>query len=352
MCTLFGMEQAVTNNSHTRLLIVDDEPAIVNILRTLLEGEGYQIATALSGEAALEEIKVEPVDVLITDIRMDGMTGFDLMAATRDLDRHMRVIVITAHDCYDMISNALRHGAYDYLTKPLDDHEVILNSISRAANAARLGRDNAKLLEQVSASHAMIEEANRRLRELNEELMVQASTDGLTNIYNRRYLENSLEHEVNRRNRYPDALSLVMLDIDRFKNFNDDYGHAGGDTALQVLSRVMTSSARNIDVIGRYGGEEFLIILPKTPPENALIFAERLQRSIETTPINIGNQLTRLTASIGVAGVETEHPKITAEQLKAAADSALYVAKAEGRNCVRQCLDLSECVDQEVKKAG
>ena len=347
-----GMEQAESSYNQTRILIVDDEPAIVNVLSTLLDTEGYQIATALSGEAALEQIKEQPVDVLVTDIRMDGMTGFELMEATRDFDRHMRVIVITAHDCYEMISSALRHGAYDYLGKPLDDHEVILSSIRRAANSARLERDNAKLLEQVSASHAMLTEANNRLRALNEELIVQASTDGLTNIYNRRYLENSLENEVNRRNRYPDALSVVMLDVDRFKNFNDEHGHEGGDIALKMLSQIMISSARNIDVIGRFGGEEFLIILPKTTPENAMIFAERLQRSIETTPINLGTKLTHLTASIGVTGVEKEDPATTPLQLKAAADKALYMAKAVGRNCVRQCLDFSGDVDEDLAKAG
>lgn len=346
------MENPVTDNSQTRLLIVDDEPTIVQILSTLLADQGYEIATALSGEAALEQMKLQPVDVLVTDICMDGMTGFDLMEATRELDRHMRVIVITAHDSYDMISSALRYGAYDYLTKPLDDHEVILNSISRAASSARLERDNEKLLEQVSASHDMLQEANKRLRELNDELIVQASTDGLTDLYNRRYLENSLAYEVNRRNRYPDALSVVMLDIDRFKSFNDEHGHEGGDTALQVLSRVMTLSSRNIDVIGRYGGEEFLIILPKTTPGNAMIFAERLQRSIETTPINVGSRLARLTASLGVSGVDKGGPDVTPQQLKAAADKALYVAKADGRNCVRQNLDFSGGVEEQQAKAG
>ena len=137
-----------------------------------------------------------------------------------------------------------------------------------------------------------------------------------------------------------------MLDIDRFKSFNDQYGHEGGDAALQVLSSVLMASARNIDVIGRFGGEEFMIILPKCSPENSLKFAERLRRAIETTPVKIGDNMARLTASIGVTGVETEDKGVTAYQLMSAADKALYWAKSEGRNCVRQHLDFDE-VDGE-----
>ena len=168
----------------------------------------------------------------------------------------------------------------------------------------------------------MIEDANRRLRELNDELIVRANTDGLTELYNRRHLDESLDQEVSRRNRYPDPLSLVMLDIDRFKDFNDRHGHEGGDTALQLISSVLKASARNIDVVGRFGGEEFVVILPKTTPKSAMVFAERLRRMIETTPVKIGSKLCRLTASIGVTGVYREQPAVTPQQMMAAADEA------------------------------
>ena len=318
----------------TKLLIVDDEPTIVNILSTLLSAEGYEVNTALSGEAALEYLQVQAVDVLVTDIRMDGMNGFELITEARKLDPYVQVIVITAHDCYDSIRQALQHDAYDYLAKPLENHDVILSSINRASAAARLQRANSNLLEQLRASHAMIEDANRRLRELNDELIVRANTDGLTELYNRRHLDESLDQEVSRRNRYPDPLSLVMLDIDRFKDFNDRHGHEGGDTALQLISSVLKASARNIDVVGRFGGEEFVVILPKTEPESAMVFAERLRRTIETTPVKIGSKLCRLTASIGVTGVEKERLAVTSQQMMAAADEALYRAKDAGRNTV------------------
>ena len=345
------MAKPEINANQTRLLFVDDEPAIVNMLSVLLSDGDYQIAIALSGEEALEYLQENTVDVLVTDVYMDGMNGFELMKAACELDRHLQVIIITGHDCYDMISQALRHGAYDYLSKPLDDHEIILNSIHRAGSAARLERDNTGLLEQLSASHAMLANANNRLRELNDDLMVQATTDGLTGLYNRRHLDNALEQEVNRRNRYPDPLSVVMLDIDRFKSFNDHYGHEGGDAALQLLSSVLSASSRNIDVIGRFGGEEFMIILPKCTPENSIKFAERLRRAIETTPVKIGDNMARLTASIGITGVEKDDRGVTAQQLMSAADKALYVAKADGRNRVRQCLEF-DSVDSNDSEAN
>lgn len=339
-------------NQENRLLIVDDEPAIVNVLSTLLAPEGFHISGAFSGEAALEQLQESVFDVLITDIRMDGMDGFELIEHTRAIDPYIHVIVITAHDCYDMVRRALSHGAYDYVTKPLNNHDSIISSVKRANLSTRLERDNANLLEQLSASHAMLEDANRRLRELNDELLVQASTDSLTQLYNRRYLDASIENEVARRNRYPDPLSVVMLDIDNFKAFNDQHGHEGGDIALQNVSRLLQSCARNTDAIGRFGGEEFMIILPKTDPVNAMVFAERMRVTIEKTAINLGAVTGSVTASLGVAGVEKDEPDVSAQQLVAAADRALYVAKDEGRNRVKAgVVDFSVLVDV-VRRVG
>lgn len=334
------------------MLIVDDEPAIVNVLSTLLEPEGFQISSAFSGEAALELLEESVFDVLITDIRMDGMDGFELIEHTRCIDPYIHVIVITAHDCYDMVRKALSHGAYDYVTKPLDNHDAIVSIVKRANLSTRLERDNTSLLEQLSASHAMLEDANRRLRELNDELLVQASTDSLTQLYNRRHLDASMENEVARRNRYPDPLSVVMLDIDNFKSFNDQHGHEGGDIALQQISRILESCARNTDAVGRFGGEEFLVILPKTDPVNAMVFAERMRVTIEKTPIKLGPKNFSVTASIGVAGVAVDDPPTSPQQLLGAADAALYAAKGEGRNLTKAGTIDFESEAEALRKAG
>lgn len=318
-----------------RLLIVDDDPAVIEVLSILLEAENFEIETALSGETAIELLRQQTVNVLVTDIQMEGMTGFELIHQARALDSHVSPIVITAYDSYDKVRQALRLGAYDYLAKPLDNHELIISTIRRANIASQLERDNARLLKQLSASQEMLQDANTRLRDLNDELMLQASTDSLTKLYNRRYLDIAIESEVARRNRYPDPLSLVMLDIDRFKQFNDKYGHEGGDTALVKLGQILSVSGRNTDVVGRFGGEEFIILLPKTTPANALIYARRVRRIIETQIIDAGNSKASFTASIGVSGVEATDGDISVRDLLASADNALYDAKGAGRNCVR-----------------
>jgi len=194
------------------------------------------------------------------------------------LDPTVKIIVMTSYDSYNMIKKAMRVGAYDYLSKPLQDLESIRLCAARAAQATQLVRHNTELMQQLRANHTMLEQANERLRALNEELRIQANTDSLTEINNRRFLDNALTSEVTRRNRYPDPLSVALIDVDHFKEFNDTYGHDSGDVVLKVISARLLSCARNTDIVGRYGGEEFLIILPKTDPESAMLFAERVRK--------------------------------------------------------------------------
>ena len=333
----------------SRVLIVDDEPMIVSMLGELLLQDNLLVSTAHSGEEALEIVKSQPLDVVVTDVRMDGMSGFDLLEECKSYDPLLKVIIMTAHDSYEMVKQALHRGAYDYMSKPLDNHESIVSTVMRASAASRLQRENVILLDQVSTSHAMLRDANNRLRELNDELMVQASTDSLTQLHNRRHIDNSLDYEVSRRNRYPDPFSLVMIDIDWFKEFNDKYGHEGGDVALKSISGILKSCVRNTDVIGRYGGEEFVVILPKTHPANAKIFAERMRAALEANRIEFRDQSCQITASFGVTGVDADYGETNALELLGAADRALYAAKHAGRNCVKEEYLLST---SSLRKAG
>jgi len=316
-------------------LLVDDEPAILTVLTQVLEDEGFIVSTATSGEEAVRVLKTKPFDVIMTDIRMQGISGFELIEHVESVDSAVKTIVMTGYDSYDMVKRALRTGAYDYLSKPLDEHEVIKLCANRAAQATRMIRDNAELVEQIRASHTMLEQANDKLRVLNEELRIQANTDSLTEIYNRRFLDQSIASEVTRRNRYPDPLSVAMIDVDHFKLFNDQHGHEGGDVVLQAISKILTDCARNTDVVGRYGGEEFMVVLPKTSPENALLFAERVRLEIAMNSIMLSEVACGITVSVGVSGIDEKFPDVTANQLVGAADRALYSAKESGRDCIR-----------------
>ena len=336
-------------NSNSRILIVDDEPAVVESLAIVLGDRGFVIETALSGEAALAVFATKTVDVLVTDIQMGGISGFELMEKVAELDEFTNSIVITAHDGYSTVKQALQLGAYHYLSKPLVDRDSICNAVERAAGATALARENASLLQKLTASHAMLEDANRRLRELNTDLRELASTDGLTGLYNRRYLDISLDGEISRRNRYSGALSALMIDIDHFKQINDTHGHQAGDDVLKILAGILTSCVRGTDIPGRFGGEEFLVILPETPVENALILAERLRKRVEEAIVRSGSESIQITVSLGVAGVSDGVKNVNTERLLAAVDSALYTAKSEGRNRISHNEILHE---EEQRKAG
>ena len=320
----------------SKVLIVDDEPMIVSMLAELLLQDNFVVSTAYSGEEALEVLNSQELDVVVTDVRMNGMSGFDLLEECQRHDPHLKTIIMTAHDSYDMVKKSLQSGAYDYLSKPLENHDSIVSIVNRASAASRLQRENANLLDQLGTSHSMLRDANNRLRELNDELIIQATTDSLTQLHNRRHIDTALDYEVSRRNRYPDPFSVVMIDIDQFKAFNDKYGHEGGDVALKSISQILLSCVRNTDVVGRFGGEEFVVILPKTHPANARTFAERMRAALEANKIKFGDQSCEITASFGVTGVDADYGETSASELLNAADRALYAAKHSGRNCVKE----------------
>lgn len=328
---------ADTKRDHQRMaLVVDDEPSILSILGGVLEQDGFTVEVAQSGEEAIASFRADYYSVVITDVCMGEISGFDLIEKLSQLDPALKAVVMTGHDSYEMVKNSLRRGAYDYLPKPLDDHDAIKLCVQRAAQASELIRYNQDLVAQLQVSHDLLEQVNKRYRLLNEELRIQANTDSLTEIYNRRFIDHALLHEVNRRNRYPDPLSIVMIDIDNFKAFNDTYGHEGGDTVLKAVAEAIKDCARVIDVVGRYGGEEFFVILPKTSPENAMVFAERVRKFVSLKTIALNEQQCQVTVSAGVAGFEKHEESADISHLVNAADRALYEAKGAGRNCCRE----------------
>ncbi len=320
------------NSCHA--LVVDDDPAITEIVREVLQQDGVTVTTASNGIEALEVFTEQVIDVVLTDIRMNGMSGFELMKRIQLLDPAVKVIVMTGYDSYDMVLRALQAGAYEYLDKPLDKHQAITSSVTRAYENALLYRENAKLLERVTISNDKLSIANKRLVLLNKKLKHLAITDSLTQLYNRRYIDQVIRREAQRRNRYHDPLSVIVIDVDNFKRFNDTHGHDGGDQALKVVGDALTSCARNTDVVGRYGGEEFVIILTKTPPHNARIFAERVRAKIEAQVIQMGDENGQITVSVGIAGVNADDEAVEGKSLLINADDALYEAKNTGRNRV------------------
>lgn len=319
-------------SSKGHVLVVDDEETIVTVVRGVLEQSGYTTVAALSAEVALEIFAINRVDMVITDIRMGGMDGFELMRRLKLLDKNLNVIVLTGFDSYDTVLKALQFGAYDYLQKPISNHASLVAAVDRACSSSRLLRENEQLIKELENNQARLSKANDALLAANHQLQKMASTDTLTLLYNRRHFDQVIKREVDRRNRYSLPLSVVMIDIDHFKLINDTHGHEAGDKALRRVASVITECARNADIVARFGGEEFVVVLPQTDPDSAAVFAERTRAALESEQLVIDGNEIALTMSLGVAGILATGGITDTEKMMKTADKAMYEAKRGGRN--------------------
>jgi diguanylate cyclase (GGDEF)-like protein len=310
-----------------RILVADDDESLRGVLAMVLEDDGYRVVTAASGEEALEFYLAEPFPLVVTDIRMGGMSGIELLQKLKEISTETEVIVITSYASVDTALTALRLGAYDYLVKPFEELELISNVVARAAEKIRLVHENRLLLENLMRNRDELEQKNRTLQD-------QSVRDGLTGLFNRRYLQEVLEMEASRCRRKKEAFSLAFLDIDHFKKFNDSQGHPEGDMVLKTLAVLLTERLRKNDVIARYGGEEFLILFPETPKANGVYCAETICSMIAGHDFTgtQGQSLGQVTVSIGIATFPDDGAEV--EDIVIRADEALYAAKHGGRNQV------------------
>jgi len=294
-----------------RVLIVDDDPAVRDSIHEFLTIMDYQAFKVSSAEEAMAFLRKKHVDVIITDIIMDGMDGLDL---TRFIKDHYDsdVIVITGYTGDYTYEEAINRGADDFVFKPVKFEELQLR-LKRVLRERQLTHERTLILEQ--------------LKEL-------AITDDLTKLFNSRHFYNQIEQEVSRYNRYKRPFSILLIDVDHFKHFNDTYGHLEGDRILRRVARLITSCMRTMDTAYRYGGEEFTVLLPETTCDAALTVAERIKESVCNESLDYINNA-RVTVSIGA----TEYSDLdTVSDLVKRADRAMYIAKQKGRNRIAYLL--------------
>ena len=314
------MAQPREPRAPARILIVDDNEDNVDLLQARLESWGYKTSTAADGEEALASVEQAPPDLILLDVMMPKIDGFEVarrIKANTELP-FIPIIMQTALDSTEQKVQGLGSGADDYVTKPIEFAELQarLNSMLRI-----------KTLQEDLA------ERERELREMNDKLLLISQTDGLTGLDNRRHIEERLREMFEHSSRLNEPLSCVMCDLDHFKSVNDTYGHQAGDAVLRQFAQILKSEAREIDRVGRYGGEEFILLLPGTVLDAAVHFAERLRAAIEAHTFTFDGGSLQRTASLGVSG--WPHPDIGhCDSLVKAADDALYVAKETGRNRV------------------
>ena len=294
-----------------KILIVDDEVVIRNILTEVLRDEGYEVDSSPSGDSAVEKLSRHYFDIVITDIRVPGLKGIDLLKKIKKIKPGTDVIIMTGFSSIDMAVETMRAGAVDYITKPIniDQVRIIIDKTIQKRH----------LLEKVKEG-----EFYKKLSQI----------DGLTELFNHRSFHTLLDQEMIRAKRYEHFLSLLMLDIDYFKKYNDANGHPAGDLALKKLAWILKQNIRSHDYVARYGGEEFAILIPEKGKEEAVIVANRLKRIVEETNFDKEYVLPggNFSISIGVASYPIDAQN--KNELIEHADQALYQAKLKGRNRV------------------
>ena len=280
------------------------------VLRRDLEAHGWDVTEAHDGVEALELCRAQPPDILLLDVEMPRLNGYQVLAALRqDAElAEIPVIFLTARSTSDHVAEGLRRGAHDYLRKPFETPELMARLL-----VARRTKD---LRDQ--------------LRARNVELERLATTDMLTDLDNRRSVQRRLEEAISRSARHGTPLSIVLIDIDHFKQVNDRHGHQVGDEVLREVAARLRTRLRLEDSCGRWGGEEFLLVLQDTDGEAATVVAEDLRARVADRPV--GGAALPVTISLGVAEWQGD----AEDALIQRADVALYEAKAGGRNTFRR----------------
>lgn len=299
----------VSSNTKFLVLIVDDDVAVRNTMNEYINSAGYKSEAVACAEDALEILEKKSFHVVITDINLPAMGGLDLTRIIKK-DKESDVIVMTGYSDDYSYEEAINTGASDFVIKPVRLQELMLR-LKRVLNERDLTKERIRMMQK---------------------LQKLAVTDGLTKLYNSRSFYSQLETEVDRFNRYRHPLTLLLLDLDHFKDYNDSYGHLEGDKVLVRFSQIIKSCLRTNDTAYRYGGEEFTVILPETGGEEAGTVAQRIRAALEAerfSPLN-GKDV-KITISIGVT--EYQHKEELSTFIQRA-DKAMYRSKQKGRNMV------------------
>ncbi|MCQ8118463.1 GGDEF domain-containing response regulator [Methylomonas rosea] len=304
-----------------KILVVDDSKMIRQLVTECLKEMGHELAYAENGAESLQYIADHDVDLILMDVEMPFLSGFEATKAIRELKKAdwFPIIFLTMHDDDKSFVNGILAGGDAYLPKPLNPTRLRLTVIA---------------MERIYVMRQKLQTTQLELQAANSALERLSLRDQLTGLGNRRHFDSNLamQFALSRRNKSP--LSLIICDIDFFKNYNDSLGHPQGDICLIEVAKVMREQLeRDSDLVCRYGGEEFVAILPDTPLQDARALAETIRRQVFETNITVGDaEARRVSLSLGVATYVGQYK--TEQEMLEAADAALYKAKHNGRNRV------------------
>jgi len=302
------------------ILLVEDNEKDAHLLQGQLHGQPYEVKWVRTGEEALAVVRREKIDLVLLDLLLPGMDGFEVTKSLKELEetKHIQVVAITSLADIESRIRGIEIGVDDYLVKPINVHELIARLNAQIKKKAYIER---LYFGYRSAIHCAI-------------------TDKLTGLHNYAYFTMFLENEIKRARRYKYSVALIMLDLDDFKRHNDQLGHLAGDRILSEFGALISQNVREIDLCFRYGGEEFVVVLPYTELQPALGTAERLRGIIAGHPFLSAERdgPRRVTASMGISSFPLCSASM--EELVRLADGALYKAKNQGKNRVCACVDL------------
>lgn len=309
------------NVRNSKILVVDDVPVNIKLQRTYLTAVGYEVVAAKDGVEALEQVKVEQPDLILLDVMMPKMNGFQVCQKLKNSDdtRFIPIIMVTALNELEDKIKGIEAGADDFICKPYNKLELL----------ARV-----KSLLRIKHLHDQLEEKLKELEVAHDQLRQLAITDGLTGLYNFRYFKEQLTQELNRARRHKAKVSVAIMDIDYFKHYNDTHGHPAGNVVLTIIAELLKNNIRNVDVAARYGGEEFSLILAESEKSVAANIAHKIKKLVEDYPFQYQETQPNknLTISMGVATFPDDG--FDPDELVKCADQRLYRAKQNGRNLV------------------
>jgi two-component system cell cycle response regulator len=333
------------------LLIVDDESEYLDQMVEILREEGYFIFTSSSGDGALEIMKKEDIDIVLLDILMGGMTGYDVCRQIRKSYnvKPIQIVLITGLTEDHYLEQAIDVGGDDFIHKPIIPIELqrrIRAAVIRLRSQKKLFNEREHLKETViekekfsnkvlnqhkslKKEYETIKKMNVELTTSNKELKIIARFDMLSGLLNRMSLFDQIDKEIERAIRSGTTLTGIMLDIDHFKNINDNFGHQVGDMVIKALGDMLRKSLRKYDYAGRYGGEEFYMVLTSANLQQGFIIGERFRRELEEHPISCAGKEVHVTVSMGIAQYRLGESRDSWIQR---ADKAMYKAKKLGRN--------------------
>jgi len=308
----------MTTRRKPTILLVDDDLNLLNMLEMGLRAD-YDVVSVFDPKRALEVLEQGNFDVVITDVIMPELSGFEVLRRVKETSELVEVILLTGElpDKVGPAVTALKDGAHDYLIKPVSLLELKA-TVQKALAKQRQRMENKQRLQ---------------------ELIQRAHTDYLTGLSNRSYFCSQLNLEFERSGRHAHSLGCLIFDVDRYKKVNDEYGHGCGDLVLQRLGTLVMKNSRATDLKCRYGGDEFVLVLPETDEAGSMIFAEKLRCLVEREVYDFVDQTLKITISLGVATFQDKNFH-SPEELIHAADAALLSAKREGGNCVRSSGEL------------